>query len=153
MLFALAGGSLYAQLATGDYYLINVATGKGVNFAKTDGYRAVLADHPHVLTITDNGSTYSIGGHHTKNYLINASGSYASSGAAFTITTVDADHSVYTISKDGGSTFLGYDGNNAEVAMALSDGTSDNAKWYIKSQLIPHRLLLRNGRKPMCVLL
>ncbi len=134
MLFALAGGSLYAQLATGDYYLINVATGKGVNFAKTDGYRAVLADHPHVLTITDNGSTYSIGGHHTKNYLINASGSYASSGAAFTITTVDADHSVYTISKDGGSTFLGYDGNNTEVAMALSDGKSDNAKWYIKSR-------------------
>ncbi len=134
MLFALSGGSLYAQLATGDYFLINVATGKGVNFASTDGYRAVLADHPHVLTITNSGSTYTIGGHHSKNYLINASGSYASSGASFTITAVDADNSIYKISKDGGSTFLGYDGSNAEVAMALSDGTSDNAKWYIKTR-------------------
>jgi len=137
-LFALMGNSLYAQLATGDYFLINVATGKGVNFAKDNGYIAVLADHPHVLTITNNGSTYSIGGHHSKNYLIDAAGSYASAGAAFTITAVDADNSIYTISKDGGSTFLGYDGSNVEVAMSLSDGTSDNAKWYIKtrSQLI-----------------
>lgn len=135
VLFALlATNTLFAQLATGDYFLINVATGKGINFAQTDGYRAVLADHPHVLTITNNGSTYSIGGHHSKNYLINASGSYASSGAAFTITAVDADNSIYTISKDGGSTFVGYDGSNVAVAMALTDGTSDNAKWYIKTR-------------------
>ena len=128
-----------APLASGNYYLKNVASGKYLVGGNSWGTFATLGDHAEdvALAVLEDGkytidTRLSNGGE--SHYL---GGAGWMDGAATGWTFAKQAKGIYALTVDGVN-YLGWDGANSAAAVALTDPTSPNAQWQVitKDELV-----------------
>lgn len=122
----------------GNYYIMNVGTGKYLNGGNSWGTRASLTDNREYFTTAklEDGaytleSRFSNGG---EQYYLGPN-YYVDNGNPMPLTITAISEKAFTISCTGESGFgyLGWDGSESTEVRVLTDATSENAQWVFVS--------------------
>ncbi len=136
------------SIETGRFYLQNIASGKYWGAGNAWGTQATLVKHPEFVTL----ATLSDGLYTIESQVNNGiqdwyfNGEYMDGGinVAAHVSIKEISNGVYTIAND--SAYYGWDGKNSAISKTLSDGTSENAQWYI----IPEHKMHSNLNNATC---
>ena len=121
---ALLGMSANAQLATGDYFIKNVETGKFLNGANFWGTKASVTEHAQIMGVNANDGKYAIDSHYSndngRNFVGAGDNTYVDAAIAYhTIAAVEGGYSImdangkYLVSADGN--IANFNGAEAQV--------------------------------------
>ena len=124
----------YSEIAAGDFYIVNAATGKYLGGANDWGTQASLIDHGIPFTIAESDGKYTFDSHTYNNsddHFFN--GTYVDQGSTnLYITSLGSGK--YSISTADGSAFVTSNVNNTTVANTAANASSPLAQWYFVSK-------------------
>ncbi len=124
----------YSEIDAGDFFIVNVATGKYLGGANSWGTQASLIDHGIPFTIAESGEQYTFDSHTYNNstdHFFN--GTYLDQGTANLYVT-SLGSGKYAISTANGSAFVTSNVNNTIVANTAANPNSPLAQWYFVSK-------------------
>ena len=132
---AAAAPSFYSEVAAGDFYIVNAATGKSMGMIKSGwGTQAGLADHGIPFTVALNNGTYTLDSHtynSATDHFFN--GTFVDQPSTILYIT-SLGNGKYSISTADGSAFVTANVNDNIVANTAPTANSVLAQWYFVSK-------------------
>ena len=129
-----AAPSFYSELAAGDFYIVNAATGKYLGGANAWGTQASLIDHGIPFTVAVGDGVYTLDSHtYNKDTEHFFTGTYVD-GASTNLYITSLGDGKYSISTADGSAFVTANVNNNVVANTAPTANSVLAQWYFVSK-------------------
>ena len=130
-----AAPSFYSEIAAGDFYIMNAATGKFLGGANSWGTQASLIEHGIPFTsATVSEGVYTLDSHtynNDKDHFL--SGTYVD-GAATNLYITSLGSGKYSISTADGSAFISAKGGTTVVDNTAANANSSLAQWYFISK-------------------
>jgi len=133
---AAAAPSFYSEVAAGDFYIVNAATGKPLGTLKNGwGTQAALADHGIPFTVALNNGTYTLDSHTYNNSALDHffNGAWVDQPSTNLYIT-SLGNGKYSISTVDGSAFVTANVNDNIVANTAPSANSVLAQWYFVSK-------------------
>lgn len=129
-----AAPSFYSEIAAGDFYIVNAATGEYLGGANAWGTQASLIDHGIPFTVAVGDGVYTLDSHtYNKDTEHFFTGTYVD-GASTNLYITSLGDGKYSISTADGSAFVTANVNNTTVANTASTANSVLAQWYFVSK-------------------
>ena len=129
-----AAPSFYSEIAAGDFYIVNAATGKFFGGANAWGTQASLIDHGIPFTVAVGDGVYTLDSHtYNKDTEHFFTGTYVD-GASTNLYITSLGDGKYSISTADGSAFVTANVNNNVVANTAPTANSVLAQWYFVSK-------------------
>ena len=136
-----AAPSFYSEIAAGDFYIVNAATGKFLGGANSWGTQASLIEHGIPFTAALADGKYTLDSHtyesDAKHYL---TGTYVD-GVSTPLYIVSKGDGKYSISTADGSQFLSAKTGTTVVDNTASNANSTLAQWYFLSKADRDKML------------
>ena len=136
-----AAPSFYSEIAAGDFYIVNAATGKFLGGANSWGTQASLIEHGIPFTAALADGKYTLDSHtyesDAKHYL---TGTYVD-GVSTPLYIVSKGDGKYSISTADGSQFLSAKTGTTVVDNTASNANSTFAQWYFLSKADRDKML------------
>jgi len=125
--------SFYSEIAAGEFYIMNAATGKFLGGANDWGTRASIIDHGIPFTVAVNDGKYTLASHAYNGQKHFFDGTYIDA-ASTDLFIVPMSDGKYSISTADGSAFVSTLFNSTVVDNSAADATSTLAQWYFLSK-------------------
>ena len=125
--------SFYSEIAAGEFYIMNAATGKFLGGANDWGTRASIIDHGIPFTVAVNDGKYTLASHAYNGQKHFFDGTYIDA-ASTDLFIVPMSDGKYSISTADGSAFVSTLFNSTIVNNSAADATSTLAQWYFLSK-------------------
>ena len=129
-----SGPAHYSEIAAGDFYIVNAATGMFLGGAHSWGTQASLIEHGIPFTVTVGNGVYTLDSHSYNNandHFLN--GTYVDGGSTnLYITSLGSGK--YSISTASGSAYLIADAATLIAANTAADASNPLAQWYFLSK-------------------
>ncbi len=130
-----AAPSFYSEIAAGDFYIVNAATGKAIGTIKNGwGTQAGLADHGIPFTVALGDGVYTLDSHTYNRAAEHYFNGTFVDGASTNLYINSLGSGKYSISTADGSAFVTANVNDNVVANTASDANSVLAQWYFVSK-------------------
>ena len=129
-----AAPAYYSEIAEGDFYIVNAATGKYLGGANSWGTQASQIEHGIPFTVAVSDGKYTLDSHTYNNeaeHFIN--GTYVDKPSTNLYVT-SLGSGKYAISTADGSAFITANVNNTTVANTAANSSSPLAQWYFVSK-------------------
>ncbi|MCR5132084.1 MAG: Ig-like domain-containing protein [Prevotella sp.] len=133
---AAAAPANYSEVAAGDFYIVNAATGKFLSGANSWGTQASLVDHGTPFTVALGDGVYTLNSHFQEKTGTNKcyfNGTYVDGNSTNLHITAISDGK-YSISTADGSEFVTANANDNIVANTAANANSVLAQWYFVSK-------------------
>lgn len=131
---SVAAPAYYSEIAEGDFYIVNAATGKYLGGANSWGTQASQIEHGIPFTVAVSDGKYTLDSHTYNNeaeHFIN--GTYVDKPSTNLYVT-SLGSGKYAISTADGSAFITANVNNTTVANTAANSSSPLAQWYFVSK-------------------
>ncbi|MBR1683012.1 MAG: Ig-like domain-containing protein [Bacteroidaceae bacterium] len=131
-----AAPAFYSEIAAGDFYIVNAATGQFLSGAGYWGSQASLVDHGTPFTVAIGDGVYTLNSHFQEKVNTNKcyfNGTYVD-GNSTDLYITPLGNGKYSIATADGSAFVSANINDKVVANTASTSNSVLAQWYFVSK-------------------